>query len=164
MALTNADFRRMVAESRGGVRRPLPPLTLPDRVPHRFEPASRISARFDIHDRRGQDVRREDVRRQDLSCEDLRHHDVRTIEIVWATAPVPSRSRFLGGLSALAKVLALPVLFAGSLYAQPAYECHKQKSLGMLYYGTTVQMCVTERVAERVGTVQAFLDRQMRGM
>ena len=54
--------------------------------------------------------------------------------------------------------------FAGSLYAQPAYECHKQKSLGMLYYGTTVQMCVTERVAERVGTVQAFLDRQMRGM
>ncbi len=133
MALTNADFRRMVAESRHDAVRPIAPATLPDRMPQRVEAGARS-------------------------------RDVRTIEIVWAQPPAPPRSRLLGGLATLAKVLALPVLFAVGLYAQPTYECHKQKSLGMLYYGTTVQMCVNERMAERAGSVQSFLERQMRGM
>ncbi|QRE74736.1 hypothetical protein [Methylobacterium aquaticum] len=139
MALTNADFRRMVAESRDGGSRPFAPATLPDRFTPQGEAVSRPPMRRD-------------------------GHDVRTIEIVWAPTPEPSRSRFLGGLAALAKVLALPVLVVGGLYAQPVYECQKQKSLGMLYYGTTVQMCVNERMAERAGSVQAFLERQIPGM
>ncbi|GJD60209.1 hypothetical protein [Methylobacterium frigidaeris] len=139
MALTNADFRRMIAEHRDHAVRPLPPLTLPDRIPHRFEAGSRRPAHRESR-------------------------DVRTIEIVWTPAPAPSGSRLLGGLAAVAKVLALPVLLAGSLCAQPVYECHKQKSRGMLYYGTTVQMCVNERMAEHVGSVQAFVDRHMQGM
>ncbi|KMO10982.1 hypothetical protein SQ03_28580 [Methylobacterium platani JCM 14648] len=135
MAVTNADFRRMIAGSRGAVAEALPPLTVPDRLPHRFEPASRLPARA----------------------------EPRTIEIVWAPA-APAGGRWLGGLATLAKVLAVPVLLAGGLYARPVYECHKQKSHGMLYYGTTVQMCVGERMAEKVESVQAFVNRQMRAL
>ena len=149
MALTNADFRRMVAESRDGGVRPFAPATLPDRFTPRLDSASRSPLRQDVHD---------------VRVRDDRSHDVRTIEIVWAPTPEPSRSRLLGGLAVLAKVLALPVLFVGGLYAQPVYECQKQKSLGMLYYGTTVPMCVNERMAERVGSAQAFMERQMRGI
>ncbi|SFU35910.1 hypothetical protein SAMN02799631_00341 [Methylobacterium sp. 174MFSha1.1] len=139
MALSNADFRRMIAETRETAARPLPPLTLPDRMPARIE--------------------------RDLSRPAPRENrDVRTIEIVWTTAPAPSGSRLLGGLALVAKVLALPALVAGSLVAQPAYECHKQKSRGMLYYGTTVQMCVNDRLAERAGSVQAMLGRSTRAM
>lgn len=151
MALTNADFRRMVAESRDGGTPPFAPATLPDRSAPRFESASRAPIRRDVGIR------------DDRSL-DMRTNDVRTIEIVWAPTPAPSRSRLLSGLATLAKVLALPVLFVGGLYAQPVYECQKQKSLGMLYYGTTVQMCVNERMAARVDGMQAFVDRQMRGM
>lgn len=134
MALTNAELRRMVAGTRETAARPLPPLTLPDRMPPRLE--------------------------RDLSRSTPREsRDVRTIEIVWTTASGPSGSRLLAGLALVAKVLALPVLVAGSLVAEPAYECHKQKSRGMLYYGTTVQMCVNERLAERVGGVQALVSR-----
>ncbi|MET7248038.1 hypothetical protein ABZT49_32280 [Methylobacterium sp. EM32] len=133
MALTNADFRRMIAGTRDTTARPLPPLTLPDRMP--------------VH------VEQEFVRSAPRES-----RDVRTIEIVWAP-PAPSSSRLLGGLALIAKVLALPALVAGSLVAQPAYECHKQKSRGMLYYGTTVQMCVNERLAERVDSVQAMVSR-----
>jgi hypothetical protein len=136
MALTNADVRRMIAGTHGTAARPLPPLTLPDRMPQRLAPESSRPAQ----------------------------RDVRTIEIVWAPTAAPSGSRLLGGLAVVAKVLALPALIAGSLVAQPAYECHKQKSRGMLYYGTTVQMCVNERMAERVGSVQAMVDRSMRAM
>ena len=156
MALTNDDFRRMVAESRNGGTRPFAPATLPDRSVPRFESASRAPIRREMGIR--------DDRSQDMRSQDMRTHDVRTIEIVWAPTPAPSRSRLLGGLATLAKVLALPLLFVGGLYAQPVYECQKQKSLGMLYYGTTVQMCVNERMAARVDGMQAFVDRQMRGM
>ncbi|MFH6782028.1 MULTISPECIES: hypothetical protein [Methylobacterium] len=138
MALTNADFRRMIAGHRGAVADTLPPLTLPDRLPHRFEPCSRLP------------VRPEPV-------------GPRTIEIVWA--PAPARAGGVPrGLAMLAKALAVPVLLAGGLYAKPVYECHKQKSHGMLYYGTTVQMCVNERMSAKVESVQAFVDRQMRAM
>ncbi|MGX7704661.1 hypothetical protein [Methylobacterium sp. Gmos1] len=139
MALTNADFRRMIAGTSDAAARPLPPSTLPDRMPVRIS----------------RDVSRSAPRES---------RDVRTIEIVWAPAPAAPRSRLLGGLALVAKVLALPVLVAGSLVAQPAYECHKQKSHGMLYYGTTVQMCVNERMAERVGSVQAMVERSMRAL
>ena len=151
MALTNADFRRIVAESRDGGSRPFAPGSLSDRSVPRVESVSRAPIR-------------RDARIRDDRSQDVRTHDVRTIEIVWAPTPAPSRSRLLGGLATLAKVLALPVLFVSGLYAQPVYECQKQKSLGMLYYGTTVQMCVNERMAERAGSVQAFLERQMQGM
>ncbi|TGE02644.1 hypothetical protein [Methylobacterium nonmethylotrophicum] len=89
---------------------------------------------------------------------------MRTIEIVWAPATAPSRrpGPWLAGLATVAKVLVLPVLLAGSLYSKPLYDCHKQKKYGMLYYGTTVQMCVSERLSERLETVQAFVDRQLR--
>lgn len=139
MAMTNADFRRMIAGNRGAVAETLPPLTLPDRMPHRYEPRSRLPARP------------ESVEPQ-------------TIEIVWApAAPVPT-GRALRGLALVAKVLTVPMLLAGSLYAKPAYECHKQKSHGQLYYGTTVQMCVSERMSAKVDGMQAFVDRQMRAM
>ncbi|MGE7418456.1 hypothetical protein [Methylobacterium tarhaniae] len=88
----------------------------------------------------------------------------RTIEIVLVPATRPPGRGWLGGLATLAKVLALPVLLAAGLYAKPVYECHKQKGHGMLYYGTTVTMCVNERMAGHVGSVQAFLDSRMRGM
>ena len=54
--------------------------------------------------------------------------------------------------------------FAGALLAEPVYDCRKQKSYGMLYYGTTVQMCVSERLSGRFGGVQAAVDRTMRAM
>ncbi len=139
MALTNADIRRMVSESRHHAVRALPPLTLPDLMPQRFAPESRPL----VH---------------------LESRDVRTIEIVWAQEPAPSGSRLVGGLALVAKMLALPALLVGSLYAQPAYECQQQKSRGMLYYGTTVPMCVSERMAERLGSVQAFIGRSLRVM
>ncbi|TNC14457.1 hypothetical protein FF100_09885 [Methylobacterium terricola] len=139
MAMTDADFRRMIAGYRGAVAEALPPLTLPDRVPHRYEPRSRLP------------VRSEAV-------------EPRTIEIVWAPAAPVRSGGALRGLAMLAKVLAVPVLLAGGVYARPVYECHKQKSHGMLYYGTTVQMCVSERMSAKVEGMQAFVDRQLRAM
>jgi hypothetical protein len=139
MALTNVDIRRMVSKSRNRAVRALPPLTLPDRMPQRFAPESRPL----VH---------------------LESRDVRAIEIVWAQEPAPSGSRLGGGLALVAKVLALPALLVGSLYAQPGYECQQQKSRGMLYYGTTMSMCVSERMAERLGSVQAFIGRSLRVM
>ncbi|AWN45232.1 hypothetical protein DK419_01905 [Methylobacterium terrae] len=139
MALTNADFRRMIAGHRGGVARTLPPLTVPDRTPHHLAPSSRLP----VH---------------------VAPREPRIVEVVWTPAPARSGSRWLGGLAALAKVLVVPVLLAGGVYAKPVYECHKQKSHGMLYYGTTVRMCVNERMSEKVGSLHAFVDRQMRAM
>ncbi len=139
MALTNADFRRMIAGSRGGVAETLPPLTVPDRMPYRIEPSSRLPVQ-------------------------AAPREPRIVEIVWAPASPRSGGRWLGGLAALAKVLVVPVLLAGGLYARPVYECHAQKRHGMLYYGTTVQMCVSERMSAKLGSVQAFVDRQMRAM
>lgn len=136
--------------------RPFAPGSLSDRATPQREAAPRSAVRHDVRIR--------DDRSHDVRPHDVHPHDGRTIEIVWAPTPAPSRSRLLGGLVTLAKVLALPVLFIGGLYAQPVYECQKQKSLGMLYYGTTVQMCVNERVAEHAGSMQAFVERQMRGL
>ncbi|KMO41273.1 hypothetical protein VQ02_05865 [Methylobacterium variabile] len=148
MALTNDDFRRMIAETRRGTGQLSTALQrvdvepAPVRVPRRVEPEPRLPVR-------------------------LGAREVHTVEIVWAPAyPRPDRrpGHWLGALATVAKVLALPILLVGSLYAKPLSECRKQKSHGMLYYGTTVEMCVNERMAEGFGSVQAFVDRQMRAM
>lgn len=146
MATTNAELRRTIFAQHSGMIGAAAPAIVPDRFSQRFEPDSRRPAR-------GQDgfADRPDAR------------EVRTIEIVL----VPDRRTgggWLRGLGTVAKILAVPAVIAGALLAEPVYDCRKQKSYGMLYYGTTVQMCVSERLSGRFVGVQAAVDRTMRAM
>lgn len=61
-----------------------------------------------------------------------------------------------GPLALAAKVVGVLALGAAYYYGPSYVACRQMKERGMFYYGTTIETCMRERMAERVDPLGAL--------
>lgn len=63
-----------------------------------------------------------------------------------------------GAWAMAAKSVGLVLLAGALVYGPPYHTCKRMKEHGMLYYGTTVQTCLREKVSSKYQAADAFLE------